>query len=252
MALNEQPLIRTLIGDAVRLFEDDAAAWRLRVGTAVALAIAPVALAGGVAVAHLSRPLYRFLTEEDSVLEWPQFFSIAAAAVVLGAIAWRLSRRRDWRWAALFAAGALAAVMIAGEEISWGQRVLGLATPDILEGVNTQGESNLHNVSGVLRTLNFGWMVGAGLCTLLPLVALVPQAADRARAWRTSYRIIPPLALVPAFAIPFAYRFARFVRSGGTSGSFAEVVELSLYAGILVFAILIRRRIDSEATAAPA
>jgi hypothetical protein len=244
--------VRTLIGDAVRLFEEDAAAWRMRVGTAVAIAVAPVALSVGVAAAHFYHPLYRFLTAEDSVLEWSQFFSIAAAAVVFGAIAWRLARRRDWRWAVLFAAGALAAVMIAGEEISWGQRVFGLATPDILEGVNTQGESNLHNVSGVLKALNFGWMVGAGLFTLLPLIALLPQAAERVRAWRTSYRIIPPLALVPAFAIPFAYRFARFVRSGGTSGSFAEVVELSLYAGILVFALLVLRRIDSETTAAPA
>jgi hypothetical protein len=244
--------VRALIGDAVRLFEEDAAAWRLRLGAAVAIAVAPVALSVGVAAAHVYHPLYRFLTAEDSVLEWTQFFSMAAAAVVLGAIAWRLFRQRDLRWAAFFAAGALAAVIIAGEEISWGQRVFGLATPDILDDVNTQGEANLHNVSGVLRTLNFGWMVGAGLLTVLPLIALLPQVADRARAWRTSYRIIPPLALVPAFAIPFAYRFARFVRSGGTSGSFAEVVELCLYLGLLVFAILILRRIGSEATADPA
>ena len=34
-----------------------------------------------------------------------------------------------------------------GEEISWGQRILGIETPESLEGINDQGETNLHNLS---------------------------------------------------------------------------------------------------------
>lgn len=252
MALNQQSRLRSVIGDSLRLFTEDATAWRLRVETAVAIAIAPIAVAGGVAVAHVSRPLYRFLTKEDSVLEWSQFACLVGAVVVLAMLAWRLARRRDWTWAAFFAIGAIVAFVIAGEEISWGQRIFGLATPDALQGVNTQGESNLHNVRGVLRTINFAWMIGSGLLTALPLAAALASLTwGRSLPWATAYRVIPPLALVPAFAIPFAYRFARFIRSGGTSGSFAEAVELCLYFGLLAFAFLVWRRVGAEADPAP-
>lgn len=44
----------------------------------------------------------------------------------------------------LFAA--LGCIFGAGEEMSWGQRFLGLETPEILKKYNNQGEINLHNI----------------------------------------------------------------------------------------------------------
>ena len=135
--------------------------------------------------------------------------------------------------------------VVLGEEVSWGQRLFGIETPEDFEAINNQGEINLHNVVGVLMTLNFATMIGAALAIALPLAL----AAARQLGWsvnRLAYRVVPPLALVTAFAIPFAYRFTRFIRSHGTSGSFAEVVEFSLYFGLFVFALLLRRRIANE------
>ena len=37
-------------------------------------------------------------------------------------------------------------VFVAGEEISWGQRIIGFATPDYLLDINIQEELNLHNI----------------------------------------------------------------------------------------------------------
>ena len=37
--------------------------------------------------------------------------------------------------------------LIAGEEISWGQRIFDLATPDYLSSVNEQDEHNFHNIN---------------------------------------------------------------------------------------------------------
>ena len=44
--------------------------------------------------------------------------------------------------------GLLAVIMFIsfGEEISWGQRVLGFETPQFLAGLNAQNETNLHNI----------------------------------------------------------------------------------------------------------
>lgn len=39
-------------------------------------------------------------------------------------------------------------LFMAGEEISWGQRILGFRTPEALAAVNVQNEANLHNTYG--------------------------------------------------------------------------------------------------------
>jgi hypothetical protein len=240
---------RERIGEAGRrarlIFEQDSAAWGMRLRSALVLAALPVLVCGFVAAAHLVRPLYRFLTEEDSVLEWSQVVCLAGAAVLLGLTARILAQRRDWLWAGLFAGGALAAILVVGEEISWGQRLFAFATPEGFQEVNNQGEINLHNVRGVLKPLNFAVMLGAGLGFGLPIIV----AGARELGWRVpslAYRVVPPLALVTAFALPFAYRFWRFVHAGGSSGSFAEAVEFSLYFGLIAFAFLLHRRVAAE------
>jgi len=40
---------------------------------------------------------------------------------------------------------------MAMEEISWGQRILGLQTPESLRAINRQGETNIHNLVRVNR-----------------------------------------------------------------------------------------------------
>ena len=42
--------------------------------------------------------------------------------------------------------GSMAMVFAAGEEISWGQRIFGFATPDFLMHLNAQKEFNVHNI----------------------------------------------------------------------------------------------------------
>lgn len=43
---------------------------------------------------------------------------------------------------------ALALIFAAGEEMSWGQRWLGYATPEAMKEINVQGEFTLHNMGG--------------------------------------------------------------------------------------------------------
>ncbi len=39
-------------------------------------------------------------------------------------------------------------IFVAGEEISWGQRILKIQTPETLKQINLQNEVNLHNIAG--------------------------------------------------------------------------------------------------------
>ncbi len=227
------------------IFDEDSRAWGLSRRSALAIAAFPVLMAAFVAAAHSYHPLYRFLTAEDSVLEWSQVALVLATSGFLFLITLKLIARREGRWAILFALGAIGAFVVAGEEISWGQRLFGIATPAEFLETNTQGETNLHNVRGALVVLNFATMVVAGFFAVAPL-ALVALRMRGIAVWSWIYRMVPPLALITAFVIPAGYRAARFVTARGTSGSFAELVEFCLYFGLAAFALLLYRRIAAE------
>ncbi|MBH62128.1 MAG: hypothetical protein CL569_06700 [Alphaproteobacteria bacterium] len=63
-------------------------------------------------------------------------------------IVWRLRERLPFRllgfWYGLVGLGC---VYFAGEELSWGQSLFHWETPELLERVNDQGETNIHNIS---------------------------------------------------------------------------------------------------------
>ncbi len=66
-----------------------------------------------------------------------------------------------------FLAWALACIYFAGEEISWGQHFFQWSTPEAIESLNDQQETNLHNISSWLdqkpRALVEAWIILGGL-----------------------------------------------------------------------------------------
>lgn len=65
---------------------------------------------------------------------------------------------------------ALLFVFVGGEEISWGQRLFGFATPENLAAVNVQGEFTLHNVYSNSLFVYPGLAVTAMLLFVLPVL----------------------------------------------------------------------------------
>lgn len=104
--------------------------------------------------------LIRRLTSEDGPFE-----TAGAAALLAASIASFLAWRRDGfgndfglfrtRRNVVFFLLAILFFFGAAEEISWGQRLLGFATPAWLSALNHQGETNLHNLfEGTSRRFN--------------------------------------------------------------------------------------------------
>lgn len=87
---------------------------------------------------------------EDGPIEWFGAVAVFAGACLLVLSYFRdaTGTRRLERLKAQYARLLLAAlfVFVAGEEISWGQRIFGFATPPSLHEVNAQGEMNVHNL----------------------------------------------------------------------------------------------------------
>ena len=97
---------------------------------------------------------------------------VAVMGAVFGArLIKRLLPSRDWLFIGWAATVTLACVYFAGEELSWGQQLFHWSTPEAIEKLNDQQETNLHNMSSWFdqkpRALLELWLVIGGI--LIPV-----------------------------------------------------------------------------------
>lgn len=102
---------------------------------------------------------YFWLVGEDGLVEDATALLYIMAFVASGFASILYLRAGSALNAALFALLALACFFVAGEEISWGQRLLGLETPDSMKDVNVQGEMNIHNLKPVQAYLHQAYIL---------------------------------------------------------------------------------------------
>jgi hypothetical protein len=137
---------------------------------------------------------------------------VLVPGIAAGVAAWRARARLPSASLGWWILGwTLAAVYFAGEEVSWGQHLFGWQTPEVLQAVNRQSETNLHNISSWLdrkpRAAVELWILVAGLA--VPLARLGRRAApDPARAADWFW---PTIAMVPSAALFLVFRAHKWV-----------------------------------------
>jgi hypothetical protein len=117
-----------------------------------------------VVAANFIDPVYGHeLLEEDRLVEnFTALFLLFAAFYVLIMVV--SHKNQQWLPKIMQILLVLALIFMAGEEISWGQRIFGWQTTGIFKADNLQGETNFHNlkVDGVkLNKWVFTWGLGA-------------------------------------------------------------------------------------------
>lgn len=118
-------------------------AWRWRPHMILSLIVFPIFWIGH----HGLLGFPAWIWAEDGPLEYLTVLLLIVSGA-LALVAWRRDRaqlekaERVLLW--LFALGLF---FLAAEEISWGQRIIGLETPPALAERNVQGEINLHNLT---------------------------------------------------------------------------------------------------------
>lgn len=211
----------------------DSAEWGLSRSASIVLLAGPLVGAVAVAVARINAPLFRLLTKEDGPIEWSQVLLFVATAGFALLTAYRLLRNGRRLAAVAFLGFGLMCVLVAGEEIAWGQRAFDIDTLEALEEINEQGETTVHNITGVL------WFFNLGMLAISAYGATAPFVAERLRLPPPFRRLfVPPMALVTAFALPAALRLVRFAvvrNSGYTLTKWGEWTELCLAAAFCVF-----------------
>ena len=150
---------------------------------------------GYIAIAH--RPVYDFLKRQEGAVEFLTFVVFLLACVALSA-AVLATRRLFLR--CVYVLGGIALLFFAGEEISWGQHIIGYATPDFMVDLNYQREFNIHNVKAFYDVVGNSEQRSA-----LFMLCLVACAAFFARKNRIFGIPSPPIPITLALLVAVSY-----------------------------------------------
>jgi hypothetical protein len=173
-------------------------------------------------------------TVEDGVVESLSVVALVTAAVVCFARIVRLRGVRT-RWF-LFCTGILGALFVfgAGEEISWGQRILGVESPEFFKANNAQQETNLHNlVVGEVKInrLVFGKILAVVIVTYVLILPVLYRRLEAVRRFVDAWAIPLPrwVHIAGYLAIGALSTFIASSRKG-------ELLELG---GCIVFMLVV-------------
>jgi hypothetical protein len=158
----------------------------------------PLVGAAVVALASKNDGLYRLLVKEDAILEWGQVLAYGTVVAIAAATLHGHWRQTDMSAAIVVGGLALASLLAIGEELSWGQRIVGFDTPDIAAG-NRQGELTFHNDARVEEPARLALLIGG----------LYGISAPLAIRRRTPF--VPPRALIGFFAVVVGYMTYRLL-----------------------------------------
>jgi hypothetical protein len=150
------------------------------------------------AIESLDRDVYYRAVQEDGAVEWATVLLLIPGMWLSVAAARRA--RTDagaFRW--FFVGLGAFCLFFAGEEISWGQRLMAYQPPEYFLEHNTQQELNLHNLFKHAVRTKYLLMGIVGLWGVL-LPALHAFVAPARRLLDRLGFVVPPFLLAPAFA----------------------------------------------------
>jgi hypothetical protein len=216
---------------------DEWLGWTPSPGLKRAIFVMPVLFIGALLFVKYGVPArYPRLIKEDGVLEYTQALCYGAAGLVAFATSTRFLSAGRRVLAILYLVFAAGLLFVAMEEVSWGQRLAGVETPELLKQWNVQEEISVHNLKPLQEFLHAGYiMVGfvAGLTW-----AFVPGAAW---AWREGLpRYVLPGSLTMLYFLPVAAFYLSlelFPGGGAFPSQDQEIFETPFAAGFLVFSV---------------
>jgi RpiB/LacA/LacB family sugar-phosphate isomerase len=204
-------------------------------------------LISGLLITFLGSLLGRFnspyfkgtYTLEDGFLEWNSVVFLISASVV-SFNRFRTSKSSALIRATLFSFGLLF-LFGAGEEISWGQRLFNVQSSEFFQQVNSQGETNLHNltVNGVkVNKLIFGKILGLGLISYFIFLPVLYRKVEAVNG------------LIKKFGVPLPrnihiYFFLAVALLAEVSGA-SKKGELTEFAGTLVFFLIFLKPLNED------
>jgi hypothetical protein len=197
----------------------------------LAVAIFPIFLIFFWGFNRIDPYYYNRLTKEDNIVEWLTVIFLLLGSILSVFHAVKIKPgMRQYLW--FFVLYALACSLFAIEEISWGQRIFNVKSPEYFVEHSDQQEINIHNVVNQRFNVRTKHVASLGLLAYgaaLPILGL-SNAFDE-----FTHRlgiIIPPPVLIPGFLIGSFMTWDRYF-----NGQDEEVAEF--FFSILLLLVMV-------------
>lgn len=172
------------------------------------LLLVAVMLVVGFVLFYTNLDLFMRYTVEDGLVEWLTVFGLLLGSGLCFYRFAKLIKQKKVIFLFITFLLGLMLFVVAGEEISWGQRILGIKSPEFFKENNTQGETNFHNmvVDGLkVNKIIFTYGLIAALGIFLLIVPYLYRKNSRLRNWVDGWGIlIPRNYQIIAFLLLFA------------------------------------------------
>lgn len=184
--------------------------------------------------------VYTFIVREDSLLETIQTLFYFTAGILFLLVSRNYFKNKQQLFSLFFIGLSLLMIFVAGEEISWGQRIFSIETPENLAQINLQNETTIHNIDIFQSNIDYIYMA----IGLWGSIGGITIKALRPRLYKKYAAIFPPAILffyffavtrfyfVNLFVI-FDYQLFSFERIG--VARWQEMAETLLAFGFLAF-----------------
>jgi hypothetical protein len=173
------------------------------------------------------------LVKEDYLIENAQVVVLVLAGLLALLQAKDFYRKHFNFLTSLFLVASIALFFIAGDEISWGQRLFGFVTPVEFAAENLQNETTVHNLDGIHQAIGYGYLL-VGLFGAFGWI-VADNFLKKYQHW-TKY-FVPPAYLFFFFYLSLVYNAYAL---GGLNNfkEWSEVAELFLYSGVFGFLLI--------------
>jgi hypothetical protein len=189
------------------------------------------------------------LTEEDHLFENKQFLFFAVGGWVAIRTAFALTKRDK----SIFIMLGILLILIALEEISWGQRLLGLQAPEILAEKNYKNEINFHNLEYISESKTHLAYITIGIWGSFSGIAINFFGK---RSKNTILKYVPDKKLFFLFFLPLTYylyysfindpAIREFVNPLLKTWRWQEIMETFIAAGLMVFVWINYKNVAKE------
>jgi len=157
------------------------------------------------------------VAREDSWIENTQVVVLVVGAIMSAYLARKLYGEGLKLWTFLYALFALVLFFVAGEEISWGQRIFGISPPRWFMPRNYQQELNLHNLRSGRPLVSF-IRIGCPILLIALSAGYAALGKKRIEKWR-AYLYLPHPHLDSAMALLLILQCDPTPLPGNASGA---------------------------------
>ena len=194
-------------------------------------------LYAGILVRMWPQDAFLIFSGEDDLFEWLQFFFYLLSSVSSFYLMIQSYKKKKYFSVFVYGMLGLFAFFVAGEEISWGQRLFHIPSPSFLLKNNYQREISVHNLNSLQQFQYLFYMA----FSLFFLVGRVTTRFISKKLSKIIQRFISPWYLFLYFLPIFVfYLYMNFL--GGTHREWQEFSELLLAIGILLYVWETRRK----------